>query len=58
MLLVEPYAAALAAIAGLVDSGAVRVDVERIFTLEQVAEAHGLGETNRTSGKLVLELAQ
>ncbi|MEV0275857.1 NADP-dependent oxidoreductase [Streptomyces sp. NPDC050610] len=57
-LLVEPDAAALTAIAGLVDSGAVRVEVERTFALEQAAEAHRLGETNRTRGKLVFEVAR
>ncbi|QLH23772.1 NADP-dependent oxidoreductase [Streptomyces sp. Rer75] len=57
-LLVEPDAAALRAIAGLVDSGALRVEVERGFALEQAAEAHRLGETNRTRGKLVLEVAR
>lgn len=57
-LLVEPDAAALTTIAGLVDSGAVRVEVERTFALEQAAEAHRLGETNRTRGKLVLEMTR
>lgn len=57
-LLVEPDAAALTAIAGLVDSGTVRVEVERAFALERAAEAHRLGETNRTRGKLVLDVAQ
>ncbi|MGW4235950.1 NADP-dependent oxidoreductase [Streptomyces sp. NPDC004749] len=57
-LLVEPDAAALASIAGLVDSGTVRVEVERSFALERAAEAHRLGETNRTRGKLVLEVAR
>jgi len=52
--LVEPDSAALTTIAGLVDSGAVRVEVERTFALEEVAKAHDLGETNRTRGKLVL----
>ncbi|WPB95849.1 NADP-dependent oxidoreductase [Streptomyces malaysiensis] len=52
--LVEPDATALHTIAGLVDSGAVRVEVERAFALEEAAEAHRLGETNRTRGKLVL----
>lgn len=52
--LVEPDATALHTIAGLVDSGAVRVEVERTFALEEAAEAHRLGETNRTRGKLVL----
>ncbi|MYU12773.1 zinc-binding dehydrogenase [Streptomyces sp. SID8361] len=52
--LVEPDATALHTIAGLVDSGTVRVEVERTFALEEAAEAHRLGETNRTRGKLVL----
>ncbi|SEG95300.1 NADPH:quinone reductase [Actinacidiphila yanglinensis] len=52
--LVEPDSPALATIAGLVDAGAVRVEVERTFALEQAAEAHRLGEGNRTRGKLVL----
>jgi len=52
--LVETDSAALTTIAGLVDSGAVRVEVERTFALEEVAKAHDLGETNRTRGKLVL----
>ncbi|MFJ8923455.1 NADP-dependent oxidoreductase [Streptomyces sp. NPDC102415] len=57
-LLVEPDAAALTAIAHLVDSGTLRVEVERTFPLEQAADAHRLGETDRTRGKLVLDLAQ
>ncbi|MFJ5292927.1 NADP-dependent oxidoreductase [Streptomyces sp. NPDC088348] len=57
-LLVEPDATALTAIAGLVESGVVRAEVERTFALEQAAEAHRLGETNRTRGKLVLEVTQ
>lgn len=56
--LVEPDAAALTAIAGLVDSGAVRVGVDRTFPLEEVAAAHHLGETNRTRGKLVLTVTE
>ena len=56
-VLVEPDGAALTTLAGLVDAGAVRVEVERVFALEDVAEAHRRGETNRTRGKLVLDLA-
>ncbi|MFI0900981.1 NADP-dependent oxidoreductase [Streptomyces sp. NPDC020983] len=52
--LVEPDSAALTTIAGLVDSGTVRIEVERTFPLEEVAEAHRVGEANRTRGKLVL----
>ncbi|MFE3828496.1 NADP-dependent oxidoreductase [Streptomyces sp. NPDC059092] len=57
-LLVEPDAAALTAVAALVDSGAVRVEVAGVFALEQAADAHRLGETNRTRGKLVLEVTR
>ncbi|MFE5113980.1 NADP-dependent oxidoreductase [Streptomyces sp. NPDC056663] len=52
--LVEPDAGSLTTIAGLVDSGKVRIEVESTFALEQAAEAHRLGEANRTRGKLVL----
>ncbi|MFE5240387.1 MULTISPECIES: NADP-dependent oxidoreductase [unclassified Streptomyces] len=55
--LVEPDSAALTTIAGLVDSGKVRIEVERTFALEEAAEAHRLGETNRTRGKLVLTVS-
>ena len=53
-ILVEPDRAGLEAIAELVASGALRVHVERTFPLEHAAEAHELGETGRTQGKLVL----
>ena len=55
--LVEPDSAALATIAKLVDADKVRIEVERTFALEEAAEAHRLGETNRTRGKLVLTVA-
>jgi NADPH:quinone reductase-like Zn-dependent oxidoreductase len=53
-ILVEPDRAGLEALAALVDAGALRVHVERTFPLEQAGEAHELGETGRTRGKLVL----
>ena len=53
-ILVEPDRAGLEAIAELVTSGALRVHVERTFPLGHAAEAHELGETGRTQGKLVL----
>ena len=55
-ILVEPDRAGLEALAGLVESGALRVHVERTFPLEEAARAHELGETGRTTGKLVLTL--
>ncbi len=56
-ILVEPDRTGLEAIAGLVESGALRVDVSATFPLEQAARAHELGETSRTRGKLVLTVA-
>lgn len=55
--LVEPDGPALTAIGALIDSGEVVVEVEEVFPLEQVAEAHTRGESNRTRGKLVLRVA-
>jgi NADPH:quinone reductase-like Zn-dependent oxidoreductase len=54
--LVEPDAPALTRIAGLIDSGEVRVEVEEVFPLEQAAQAHTRGEKGRTRGKLVLRV--
>ncbi|SDG98409.1 NADPH:quinone reductase [Lentzea fradiae] len=56
--LVEPDGPALAAIAGLIDAGEVTVAVEEVFELEEAAEAHARGESNRTRGKLVLRVAR
>ena len=53
-ILVEPDRAGLEALAALVETGALRVHVERTFPLAHAAEAHELGETGRTQGKLVL----
>jgi NADPH:quinone reductase-like Zn-dependent oxidoreductase len=55
-ILVEPDRTGLEALAGLAESGALRVHVERTFPLEEAARAHELGETGRTTGKLVLTL--
>ena len=56
-VLVEPDHAGMAAIAGLIESGALRVHVETVLPLEQAAKAHELGETGRTTGKIVLTVA-
>jgi NADPH:quinone reductase-like Zn-dependent oxidoreductase len=55
--LVEPDGTALNRIAGLIDAGAVRVEVQEVLPLDQAAQAHVLGETGRTRGKLVLAVA-
>ncbi|MCX5388805.1 NADP-dependent oxidoreductase [Streptomyces sp. NBC_00094] len=53
-LLVEADHAGMNAVAGLVESGALRAHVEAVFPLADAAEAHALGETDRTTGKIVL----
>ncbi|MCL7489964.1 NADP-dependent oxidoreductase [Streptomyces sp. MCA2] len=56
-MLVEPDRAGLQAVAGLVDSGKLRVAVDTVVPLEEAAKAHTLGETGRTTGKIVLTVA-
>jgi NADPH:quinone reductase-like Zn-dependent oxidoreductase len=53
-MLVEPDQAAMRAIAALVEAGRLRVEVAAVLPLEEAAKAHELGETNRTTGKIVL----
>lgn len=55
--LVEPDGDGLERLAGLVESGRLRVEVEVVLPLERVARAHELGETGRTRGKIVLAVA-
>jgi NADPH:quinone reductase-like Zn-dependent oxidoreductase len=56
-ILVEPDRAGLEAIAGLVESGALRPHVSQTFPLEEAARAHEASETGRTQGKLVLTIS-
>ncbi|WP_328947322.1 NADP-dependent oxidoreductase [Streptomyces sp. NBC_00250] len=53
-MLVEPDHAGLREIASLVENGRLRVIVDEVFPLEEAARAHTLGETGRTTGKIVL----
>jgi NADPH:quinone reductase-like Zn-dependent oxidoreductase/predicted SnoaL-like aldol condensation-catalyzing enzyme len=53
-LLVEADHGGMRAIAALVEAGALRAHVEATFPLAEAAKAHALGETGRTSGKIVL----
>ena len=55
--LVEPDHAGLNTIAALVDAGQLRAEIDTVFPLEQAAKAHELGETGRTTGKIVLTVA-
>ncbi|MFH8370412.1 NADP-dependent oxidoreductase [Streptomyces sp. NPDC018031] len=56
-LLVEADHAGMNAVADLAASGALRAHIEAAFPLADAAKAHALGETNRTTGKIVLTVA-
>ncbi|MEU8679747.1 NADP-dependent oxidoreductase [Streptomyces sp. NPDC048611] len=56
-VLVEPDRSGLQAVADLVNAGKLRVNVETAVPLEDAAKAHALGETGRTTGKIVLTVA-
>ena len=51
-----PKSEQLAEIAQLVATGAVKVEIEQTFSLDEVVKAHELSEAGHTRGKLVLEL--
>jgi NADPH:quinone reductase-like Zn-dependent oxidoreductase/predicted SnoaL-like aldol condensation-catalyzing enzyme len=53
-LLVEADHGGMQAIAALVETGALRAHIETTFPLAEAAKAHALGETGRTTGKIVL----
>ncbi len=54
LILVEADHAGMLAIADLVERGRLRATIAGTFPLYRAAEAHRLGETGRTAGKLVL----
>lgn len=54
LLLVEADHAGMNAIAELVEKGTLRAEIAGTFPLSDAAKAHELGETGRTTGKLVL----
>ncbi len=54
---VTPSAATLAVMTRMIEAGDLRVHVDRVFPLAEVAAAHTLIEAGRTRGKLVLHVA-
>jgi NADPH:quinone reductase-like Zn-dependent oxidoreductase len=55
-MIVEADRAGLTSLVGLVATGQLRVEVDTVLPLEQVAKAHEIGQTGRTTGKIVLTL--
>ncbi len=53
-MLVDASHSGMRAIAGLIEQGALRATIAETFPLAEAAEAHRLGGTGRTAGKLVL----
>jgi NADPH:quinone reductase-like Zn-dependent oxidoreductase len=53
---VRSDAAQLGEIAGLIDSGQVKVHLEAVFPLADAAHAHELSATNHVRGKIVLQV--
>ncbi|MEV4801408.1 NADP-dependent oxidoreductase [Nonomuraea sp. NPDC049421] len=56
-LIVEHDQAGMRAIADLVDRGRLRAHISATFPLAEGARAHALGETGRTTGKLVITVS-
>jgi NADPH:quinone reductase-like Zn-dependent oxidoreductase len=54
-ILVEPDGHGLKQLAALVDRGELRVQVEEVFPLSRLADAHRRGEKGETAGKLVVD---
>lgn len=55
---IQPSAAILTELAGLVDSGIVRPVIGAEFALKDVADAHALSESGRARGKIVIHVGQ
>lgn len=53
-MLVDADRGGMEAIAGLIEQGKLRATIAGTFPLSDAAEAHTLGDTGRTTGKLVL----
>ncbi|GAB1824350.1 NADP-dependent oxidoreductase [Herbidospora sp. RD11066] len=53
-MLCEPDLSALRSLAALIDAGRLRVAIAAVFPLEELGKAMELGESGRTTGKIVL----
>jgi NADPH:quinone reductase-like Zn-dependent oxidoreductase len=57
-IVAKPKAEDLAALNRLVDQGRLRPEIQEVFPLEKVHQAHDLSETGRVRGKLVVRVSQ
>jgi NADPH:quinone reductase-like Zn-dependent oxidoreductase len=53
---VKPRGGELEKITTLIEAGKIRPVVDKVFSLEQLAEAHRLSEIGHTRGKLVVKV--
>jgi NADPH:quinone reductase-like Zn-dependent oxidoreductase len=58
MTRVKPRGGELEKISALIEAGKIRPVVEKVFTLEQIAEAHRLSEAGHVRGKLVVRIGE
>ena len=54
---VRPHAEQLTQIAGLIDDGTIKVEIDSVLPLAEVARAHELVESRHARGKVVLSVA-
>ncbi|MEU0569881.1 NADP-dependent oxidoreductase [Nonomuraea sp. NPDC005983] len=57
-MLVEPDHSAMRALAALSEAGRLRAEVAAVMPLSDAAKAHELGESGRTTGKIVLTVPE
>ena len=55
---VKPRGGELEKISALIEAGKVRPVIEKVFALEQIAEAHRLSEAGHVRGKLVIRIRE
>ena len=58
MMRVKPRGGELEKISALIEAGKIRPVVEKVFALEQIAEAHRLSEAGHVRGKLVIKVRE
>jgi NADPH:quinone reductase-like Zn-dependent oxidoreductase len=56
MTRVKPRGGELEKVSALIEAGKIRPVVEKVFALEQIAEAHRLSEAGHVKGKLVISI--